>query len=120
ARLNPVPLPIRSVPFAAFVASIPVPPSLTPSCGTDERTPDELFVTTPATLKAEKVTVLLAASVVKAAVDGVVAPIAVPLIPVAVVLKWFEVIRRSFAPVLIDAAVSPDNASVPDVAVRLR
>src|SRR5882672_2747634 len=118
ARLNPVPLPIRRLPFGAADASIPVPPSATLSCGTDERTPDALLVTTPAAVNDESVTVLFAASVVTAAVDGVVVPSAVPLMPVAVVTKLFAVISRLFAPVLIVDAPNPDNESAPEVAVR--
>ena len=57
--------------------------------------------------------------VVNAPVKGVVAPIAVLLIPVAVVLKCPEVIVKSFAPVLIDEAESPERANNPEVPVRL-
>src|SRR5258706_16108229 len=59
------------------------------------------------------VTVLFAASVVNAPVEGVVAPIAVPLMPVFVVLKLLDVIVRAFAPVLIDEAANPERASAP-------
>ena len=46
ARLKPVPLPISNCPFEAAEASSPVPPSETPSCGIEERTPSELFILT--------------------------------------------------------------------------
>ena len=59
-------------------------------------------------------------SEVNAPVDGVVAPMAVPLIPVAVVLKLPVVKVRLLPPVLMEDAPRPDNDSVPDVAVRLR
>jgi hypothetical protein len=57
--------------------------------------------------------------VVNAPVEGVVAPIAVPLIPVAVVLKLPEVTVKLFAPVLIEEAPSPDSAKAPEVPVKL-
>jgi hypothetical protein len=56
--------------------------------------------------------------VVKAPVDWVVAPIAVLLIPVAVVLKLLLVKVRAFAPVEIEEALSPERLNVPLVAVR--
>ena len=56
---------------------------------------------------------------VKLPVDGVVTPIAVPLIPVEVVLKLFDVIVKSFEPVSIDDAPRPESARLPDVAVTL-
>jgi hypothetical protein len=52
-------------------------------------------------------------------VDAVVAPIAVELIPVAVVLKWPDVMVKSLAPVFIDEAPKPDKAKAPEVPVRL-
>ena len=58
--------------------------------------------------------------VVKAAVEGVVAPIAVPLIPVAVVLKLAEVMVRLFPPREIEEALSPERLMVPLVAVRFK
>jgi hypothetical protein len=77
-------------------------------------------MTTPAVLNEERVVVPEADKVVKAAVDGVVAPIAVPLIPVAVVLKFAAVISRVFAPVLILEEPSPESVRAPDVAVKFR
>src|SRR5947199_150527 len=56
--------------------------------------------------------------VVKAAVAGVDAPIAVPLIPVAVTLKLPEVINKLFTPASIDEAASPERASAPALAVK--
>ena len=58
-------------------------------------------------------------SVVKAPVDGVVAPIPVLFIPVEVVLKLDDVIVNALAPVLIDEAERPESVRLPDVAVRL-
>ena len=58
--------------------------------------------------------------VVNAPVFGVVAPMAVPLIPVAVVLKLPDVKVKLLAPVLIDVAPSPDKFKAPDVAVRFK
>ena len=69
-------------------------------------------------MEPEKVTVPLAARLVKAAVPGVVAPMLVLLIPVAVVLKFPLVKVRSFAPVLIEEAERPESERVPLVAVR--
>ena len=57
--------------------------------------------------------------VVNAPVDLVVAPIAVPLIPVDVVLKLAEVKVKSFAPVLMEEAPKPESESAPDVPVML-
>lgn len=57
-------------------------------------------------------------AVVKAPVDGVVAPMAVELIPVAVVLKLPEVTVKLLTPVLMAEADRPDNVSAPDVAVK--
>ena len=56
--------------------------------------------------------------VVNAPVLGVAAPIAVLLIPVAVVLKLPDVKVKLFPPVLIDEAPSPESANAPLVAVR--
>jgi hypothetical protein len=53
-------------------------------------------------------------------VDAVVAPIAVELIPVAVVLKLDDVNVKALAPVEIEEAESPDKVNVPDVPVRFR
>ena len=58
--------------------------------------------------------------VVNAPDDLVVAPIAVPLIPVDVVLKLAEVKVKSFAPVLMEEAPKPESESAPDVAVRFK
>lgn len=57
--------------------------------------------------------------VVNAPDDCVSVPIAVPLIPVAVVLKLPDVIVRSLTPALMLDADSPERVSVPDVAVKL-
>ena len=65
-----------------------------------------------------KVVVPVDERVVKTAVDGVVAPIAVLLIPVLVVLKYSEVMVNGFDPVLIEEALRPERARVPLVAVR--
>jgi hypothetical protein len=59
-------------------------------------------------------------SPVKAPVEAVVAPMAVLLIPVAVVLKLADVKVISLAPVLMLDAPSPDKARDPDVAVKLK
>ena len=56
-------------------------------------------------------------SVVNAPVDGVSVPMAVLLIPVAVVLKLAEVIVNALAPVLTDDALRPDKVSAPEVPV---
>lgn len=56
--------------------------------------------------------------VVKMAVDGVVAPIAVALIPVAVALKLADVKRMLFAPAPKVTPLSPVASIVPEVAVR--
>lgn len=58
--------------------------------------------------------------VVNAPVDGVVAPIAVLFIPVAVVLKLPDVIRILFDPKSMDEADNPDSDNAPEVAVKLR
>lgn len=58
--------------------------------------------------------------VVNAAVEAVVAPMAVLFMPVDVVLKLFEVIVRSFTPKSRLDAESPERFSAPVVAVRLR
>ena len=57
--------------------------------------------------------------VVNAPVDAVVAPIAVALIPVAVVLKLLEVNVNAFAPVEMLDAESPVRDIAPDTPVRL-
>ena len=64
------------------------------------------------------VVLLFVAKVVKAPVDRMSVPIAVLLIPVAVVLKLPDVISKLFAPVLIDEALNPERVSVPEVAVK--
>ena len=51
-------------------------------------------------------------------VDAVVAPMAVELIPVAVVLKFPDVKVKLLAPLLIDEADNPDKDNVPEVAVK--
>ena len=53
-------------------------------------------------------------------VEAVVAPIAVELIPVAVVLKFDEVNVKALAPELIEEALNPDSDSVPLVAVKFK
>src|SRR6188768_4294719 len=58
------------------------------------------------------------ARVVNAAVDGVEAPRAVALIPVAVVLKLPEVMTKLFAPVEILEALKPERVRAPEVAVK--
>jgi hypothetical protein len=55
----------------------------------------------------------------KAPVEAVVAPIAVELIPLAVVLKLDEVTVNALTPVLIDEAARPFRANEPLVLVRL-
>jgi hypothetical protein len=67
-----------------------------------------------------RVVVLVLDRVLKAPVEAVVAPIAVELIPVAVVLKLDEVTVRALEPVLILEAPRPLKAKAPLVAVRLR
>jgi hypothetical protein len=52
-------------------------------------------------------------------VDAVVAPIAVELIPVAVVLRLDDVNVKALAPVEIEEAERPDNAKAPEVPVKL-
>ena len=56
--------------------------------------------------------------VVNAPVEGVLKPIAVPLIPVAVVLKFPEVISVLFAPAFKVIPASPVALIDPDVAVK--
>jgi hypothetical protein len=58
--------------------------------------------------------------VVKAPVEGVVAPMAVPLIPVAVVLKLPEVKVMLLAPVFIEEADRPDKVKAPEVPVKFK
>jgi hypothetical protein len=58
-------------------------------------------------------------SVVKAPVEGVVAPCR-SIDPVAVVLKFPDVNVILFAPVLIEDAESPDSVKAPDVPVRFK
>ena len=60
----------------------------------------------------------MSVTLVNLPVEAVVAPIAVELIPVAVVLKFPEVKVKLFAPLLIDDADNPDNDKVPEVAVK--
>ena len=73
-----------------------------------------------APLPEERVVLLLEERVVKAAVDGVEAPIAVLLIPVEVVLKLLEEMVNALDPVEIEEALNPERLRVPLVAVRLR
>ncbi len=61
---------------------------------------------------------VVAVKVVNVPVEGVVAPIAVELIPVAVVVKLPEVKLMLFEPALMDDAESPERDRAPDVAVR--
>ena len=58
--------------------------------------------------------------VYKRQVEGVVAPMAVPLIPVEVVLKFPEVMVRLLLPREIEEALKPERLRVPLVAVRFR
>jgi hypothetical protein len=52
---------------------------------------------------------------------AVVAPMAVLLIPVEVVLKWPEVKFKSAPPVVaMDEAVRPEIVKAPEVAVKLK
>ena len=79
----------------------------------EEPEPKELVVLVPV----PKVELPEEVIVVEAMVEGVVAPIAVLLIPVVVVLKLAEVKVRLFVPVLIDEAPSPSKAKAPELAV---
>lgn len=65
------------------------------------------------------VTVELVASVVKAAVEGVVVPIAVALIPVAVVVRLLAAMSKLFIPVEIVDPERPVKFNPPEVAVKL-
>jgi hypothetical protein len=67
----------------------------------------------------ERVVAPVEERVVKAAVEGVEAPIAVVLIPVEVVLKLAEEMVRLFPPREIEEALKPERFRVPLVAVRL-
>ena len=58
--------------------------------------------------------------VVKAPVEGMVAPMAVPLIPVAVVLKLPDVKVILLAPVFIEEADRPDKVKAPEVPVKFK
>ncbi len=99
-------------PAALPCKSVVVVPARVPS------SPAAVLVTTPAVVRPESVTDVVAESVLKAPVEAVVAPIAVELMPVAVVLKLEEVIVRALAPVLMEEADSPERVRAPDVAVR--
>jgi hypothetical protein len=57
---------------------------------------------------------------VKVPAAGVVAPMAVELIPVEVVVKWPEVKLMSFDPALIDEAERFESAIVPELAVKFK
>ena len=78
------------------------------------------MTTTPSVIKLESVNEPLAERLVNAPVEGVVAPIAVLLIPVAVALKLADVMSKLFTPVEMLEPERPDKLSVPAVAVRLR
>ena len=74
----------------------------------------------------DRVVLPLDVRVVNLALDCVSVPIAVPLIPVKVVLKLVAVTNRFpavrvklFVPVLIDEADNPERANAPDVPVTL-
>ena len=82
--------------------------------------PPVVVETRRSAVRAEKVVVPEELKVVKLPVEGVVAPMAVELMPVAVVLKLEEVMVRALAPVLIEEADRPERAKAPEVAVRLR
>ena len=112
-------MPIGSAPFGAVEPSKPVPPLTGASCCSVASTPDALFITTPAVTNGEIVTEVLAVNVVTTAVDGVVAPIAVLLIPVAVTLKLPAPMSKLFTPNCNVEAERPDNVSAPDVPVIL-
>jgi hypothetical protein len=77
------------------------------------------LVTTPAVVRPESVREVVPVTVVNLPVDAVVAPMAVALIPVAVVLKLEDVTVRALTPVLIDEADRPDKLTAPEVPVRL-
>jgi hypothetical protein len=64
------------------------------------------------------VDVPVAVRLVNAPVDGVVAPMAVELIPVAVVFRLPAVMVRLFPPAEMLEADNPDKAKAPEVAVR--
>lgn len=81
------------------------------------KAPDEFRVTTP--LPCPRFVVPVEDRLVKAPVEAVLAPTAVELIPVAVVLKLPEVNKILFAPKFIDEEPSPDNVKAPDPAVKL-
>jgi len=78
--------------------------------------PEELRVTVP--VPCPKFVVPVEESELKAPVPGVVAPIAVPLIPVAVVLKLLDVKVMALEPALTDEAPRPERANAPEVPVR--
>lgn len=80
--------------------------------------PEEFIVTTP--VPCPKFVVPVEDKVVNAPVEGVVAPTAVELIPVAVVFKLPAVNKILFAPKETDEAPSPDKVKAPDVPVRFR
>lgn len=96
----------------------PVPPLDTPTLVVVPKTPPEVLVTIPAVESPEKVTVELAARVVNDPVEAVVAPMAVELIPVEVVLKCPVVKLKSAPPEVARLeAVKPDRVKDPEVAV---
>src|SRR5579871_6183126 len=107
------------VPFSALTSKVPREGTVpTPSKLLTVVVPVVLPIVVFAPAPEAKTVVLFEESVVKAAVDGVVNPIAVELIPVAVVLKLPLVNKMLLEPVLIEALVIPVRLSVPDVAVR--
>src|SRR5579871_3788302 len=107
------------VPFSALTSKVPREGTVpTPSKLLTVVVPVVLPIVVFAPAPEAKTVVLFEESVVKAAVDGVVNPIAVELIPVAVVLKFPEVIKRLFAPVEMVEALSPERFNAPDVPVR--
>ena len=85
-----------------------------------ERVPVALPMVVAAPAPEASVVVLFEERVVKAPLPGVVAPMAVALIPVEVVLKFPAVKVRLFAPVLIEEAPRPERARVPEVPVRFK
>lgn len=84
------------------------------------RVPEALPTVVAAPAPEAKVVVELEERVVKAPVEGVVAPIAVELIPVLVVLKLPEVKVRLLTPVLIEEAERPERERAPEIAVKFK
>ena len=94
----------------------PVPPLDMLSAASVDNAPPETYET-PSD-RPVKFTVPFAERLVNAPVDGVVAPIAVELIPVAVVLKFEDVKVKELVPASIVELLSPLRFNVPDVPVR--